>query len=51
VTGLSRRNPKNLYAKLMEINRKKNLVKRIPPYRTIQRWIKSAKNLKRIVEN
>jgi hypothetical protein len=51
VTGLSRRNPKNLYAKLMEINRKKNLVRRIPPYRTIQRWIKSAKNLKRIVEN
>jgi predicted flap endonuclease-1-like 5' DNA nuclease len=51
VPGLSRRNLKNLYAKLMEINRKKNLVKRIPPYRTIQRWIKSAKNLKRIVEN
>jgi len=51
VTDLSRRNPKNLYAKLGEINRKKNLVRRIPPYRTIQRWIKSAKNLKRIVED
>jgi predicted flap endonuclease-1-like 5' DNA nuclease len=51
VTALSRRNPKSLYAKLREINRKKNLVRRIPPYRTVQRWIKSAKNLKRIVED
>ena len=51
VTGLARRNPKNLYAKLREINRKKNLVRRIPPYRTVQRWIKSAKNLTRIVED
>jgi hypothetical protein len=51
VTALSRRDPKNLYAKLREINRKKNLVRRIPPYRTVQRWIKSAKNLKRIVED
>jgi predicted flap endonuclease-1-like 5' DNA nuclease len=51
VTDLSRRDPKNLYAKLREINRRKNLVRRIPPYRTVQRWIKSAKNLKRIVED
>jgi len=51
VTDLSRRNPKNLYAKLREINRKKNLVRRIPPYRTVQGWIKSAKNLKRIVKD
>jgi predicted flap endonuclease-1-like 5' DNA nuclease len=51
VTDLSRRNPKNLYATLRAINRKKNLVRRIPPYRTIQRWIKSAKNLRRIVED
>jgi predicted flap endonuclease-1-like 5' DNA nuclease len=51
VADLSRRNPKNLYAKLREINRKKNLVRRIPPYRTIQGWIKSAGNLIRIVED
>ena len=50
VTGLSRRNPKILYAKLRETNRKKNLVRRVPPPATIQGWIKSAKNLKRIVE-
>jgi predicted flap endonuclease-1-like 5' DNA nuclease len=51
VADLSRRNPKNLYAKLREINRKKNLVRRVPPYRTVQVWIRSAKNLKRIVED
>jgi predicted flap endonuclease-1-like 5' DNA nuclease len=51
VTDLSRRNPKNLYAKLREINRRKNLVRRVPPYRTVQVWIRSAKNLKRIVED
>ncbi len=51
VTDLSRRNPKNMYAKLREINRRKNLVRRIPPYRTVQGWIRSAKSLKRIVED
>lgn len=50
VADLSRRNPKNLYASLKSINRKKNLVRRIPPYRTIQTWIKRAGNLTRIVE-
>jgi len=51
VADLSRRNPKNLHASLKAINRKKNLVRRIPPYRTIQGWIKSAGNLTRIVED
>ncbi len=51
VADLSRRNPKNLHAKLRAINTKKNLVRRTPPYKTIQRWIKSAKNLDRIVED
>ena len=50
VTDLSRRNPKNLFEKLREINRKKNLVRRTPPYTMIKGWIKSAKNLKRIVK-
>ena len=51
VTDLSRRNPKNLHARLRAINMKKNLVRRTPPYRTIQRWIKNAKNLERVVED
>ncbi|KON32185.1 hypothetical protein AC478_01010 [miscellaneous Crenarchaeota group-1 archaeon SG8-32-3] len=50
VADLSRRNAKNLHASLKAINMKKNLVRRIPPYRTIQRWIRSANNLTRIVE-
>jgi len=49
VTDLSWRDPKSLHAKLRQINRKKNLVKRIPPVTTVRRWIESAKNLKRIV--
>ena len=49
VTDLSRRNPKNLYAKMRAINREKNLVRRVPPYRTVQVWIRNAKNLQRIV--
>jgi predicted flap endonuclease-1-like 5' DNA nuclease len=51
VADLSRRNAKNLHASLKAINRKKNLVRRIPPYRTIQGWIKCAGNLTRIVED
>jgi predicted flap endonuclease-1-like 5' DNA nuclease len=51
VADLSRRNAKNLHASLKAINMKKNLVRRIPPYRTIQSWIKSADNLKRILED
>jgi predicted flap endonuclease-1-like 5' DNA nuclease len=50
VVSLSRRNAKNLHASLKSINRKKNLVRRVPPYRTVQGWIKSAGNLKRIIE-
>jgi predicted flap endonuclease-1-like 5' DNA nuclease len=51
VADLSRRNPKNLYARLREVNRRKNLVRRVPPYRTVQVWTRSAKNLTRIVED
>ena len=49
VTDLSRRNPKNLYAKMRTVNREKNLVRRVPPYRTVQVWIRNAKNLQRII--
>jgi predicted flap endonuclease-1-like 5' DNA nuclease len=51
VADLSRRNAKNLHASIKSINRKKNLVRRIPPYRTVQRWIKNADNLTRIIED
>ena len=48
VMDLSERKPKNLYEKLRETNRERNLVRRIPPYRMIEGWIQSAKRLKRI---
>jgi predicted flap endonuclease-1-like 5' DNA nuclease len=51
VADLSRRNPKNLHARLRAINIKKNLVRRTPPYKTIERWIKNAKNLERLLED
>jgi predicted flap endonuclease-1-like 5' DNA nuclease len=51
VIGLSMRDPKSLYVKLREVNRKKRLVRRIPPFTTIQGWIRSAKTLKRIVKD
>lgn len=51
VGDLSRRNAKNLYATIRAINREKNLVRRVPPYRTVQGWIRSAKTLRRIVED
>ena len=51
IADLSRRNAKNLHARIKAINRKKNLVRRIPPYRTVQRWIKCAGNLTQIIED
>jgi predicted flap endonuclease-1-like 5' DNA nuclease len=51
VADLSSRNAKNLHASIKAINRKKNLVRRIPPYRTVQRWIKCAGNLTQILED
>lgn len=51
VADLSRRNAKNLHASIKTINRKKNLVRRIPPYRTVQRWIKCADSLTQIIED
>ena len=50
VADLSMRNPVNLYERLRKINRKKNLVRRTPPAKKVEDWVKSAKNLKRIVE-
>lgn len=49
VTDLSGRNPKNLYLLLKETNKKKNLVRRIPPLSLIQDWIENAKKLKTMI--
>lgn len=49
VADLSGREPYSLQVKLRQINRRKHLVRRIPPLTTVRRWIESAKNLKRMV--
>jgi predicted flap endonuclease-1-like 5' DNA nuclease/ferredoxin len=42
VVDLSRRNPENLYAKLLEVNKEKNLVRRVPGLNTVKGWIAHA---------
>ena len=50
VIDLSTRSPPDLYQQLRAINLHKNLVRRIPPYRTLQRWIRHAKRLTPIIK-
>jgi predicted flap endonuclease-1-like 5' DNA nuclease len=51
VTELSRRDPYTLHINLRATNRKKHVVRRIPPSTTVRGWVESAKNLRRIVED
>ena len=50
VAELARRNPENLYAKILEANKEKNLVRRPPPHEMVANWIEQAKKLPRIIE-
>lgn len=45
VTDLSRQDPRYLCQTLRIVNREKNLVRRSPPYKTIEIWIHNARNL------
>ena len=45
VTELARRNPKNLYEKLIEVNEQKKLVRQLPGLNQIEKWIEEAKTL------
>ena len=47
VTELARRNPKNLYEKLIEVNEQKKLVRQLPSLNQIEKWIEEAKTLPR----
>lgn len=49
IIDLSRRNTWNLYEKLKETNKERNLVRRIPTYNMIDSWIQDAKKLERVV--
>ena len=50
VIELSRRNPDNLYAKMIEINEEKKLVRRTPTLDAINDWVEQAKQLPRKIE-
>lgn len=47
VVDLSRRNPINLYAKLVQTNNERNLVKVVPSQEIVESWIQEAKTLSR----
>jgi predicted flap endonuclease-1-like 5' DNA nuclease len=50
VVELAQRNPENLYNSIVEVNKKKKLVRKLPTEDQIKNWVKQAKKLPRIVE-
>ena len=50
VAELAQRNPENLLNKMIEVNKEKNLVNRTPWQRSVNDWVKQAKELPRMVE-
>ncbi|MHB8088505.1 MAG: DUF4332 domain-containing protein [Anaerolineaceae bacterium] len=50
VVELSKRVPKNLYEKMVEINEKKKLVRKLPSESQITDWVDQAKKLDRKVK-
>ena len=50
VVELSRRNPENLHAKIVEINKEKKLVRKPPTLDDVRGWIEQAKKLPRKVQ-
>ena len=50
VVELAQRVPEHLFAKLVEINESKNLVRRMPNQKQVEDWITQAKLLPRIVQ-
>jgi predicted flap endonuclease-1-like 5' DNA nuclease len=49
VAELAQRNPENLFNKMLEVNKVKNLVNRTP-WLSVESWIEQAKGLPRMVE-
>lgn len=49
VIELAQRNPQNLYEKMVEVNRWKKLVRRLPSERQVVDWVAQAKKLPRVV--
>jgi predicted flap endonuclease-1-like 5' DNA nuclease len=49
VVELARRNPDNLHAKMLEVNAKKRLVRRVPSRGMVAQWVEHARALPRII--
>jgi predicted flap endonuclease-1-like 5' DNA nuclease len=49
VVELGGRNPANLYAKLVEVNSAKNLVRQLPSESQVADWVAQAKKLPRVI--
>lgn len=49
VPELAQRNPENLYAKMMEVNTAKKLVRAMPTEAQVADWVAQAKQLPRVV--
>jgi Na+-translocating ferredoxin:NAD+ oxidoreductase RnfD subunit/predicted flap endonuclease-1-like 5' DNA nuclease/NAD-dependent dihydropyrimidine dehydrogenase PreA subunit len=50
VVELSKRVPENLHAKMLEVNEKKNLVRRLPTLNEVKQWVEEAKKLPRKIQ-
>ena len=50
IPELSQRNPEHLYNMVVEINDKKNLVRRLPSENGIKNWIEQSKILPRVIK-
>jgi len=50
VPELAQRNPENLYAKMMQVNADKKLVRRLPTLSMVKAWVAQAKQLPRAIE-
>lgn len=50
VVELAKRKPDNLFAKMVEVNKAKNLTNRAPTLKQVQDWVAEAKTLERKVE-
>lgn len=51
VPELAQRNGANLYAKMLEVNEAKNLVRSMPSQSTVEGWVVQAKGLDRVVSH
>ena len=49
VPELAQRNPENLYAKLVEVNKMKKLVRQLPSMRQVASWVEQAKTMPRMI--